>query len=351
MAIIKLKKEYFTIVAIAVCIYFMFRFPLAVKEGVTEGLRICFYTIIPSLFPFMTLSAYMVKSNIFFSVHRILSMPARYIFRQPACSIPAILMSMIGGFPVGIKMVNELYTREQITKKQAQRLCLFCMNAGPAFVITAVGVNMLNSTKAGVIIYVSLCISSLFLGIASSFLAEKNEKTSKSKMQIQMPLSSLSASVSDALQAVLGICAWVILFSSITSCIKTLNISEHMYFFLTSVLEVTRGCTLISGKLSLPILAGVIGFGGICVHCQVLAFIKNIGMKYSHFLVSRIVNGALASLISYLLLLIFPVETDVFSGNDKISAITFSVSTPAFFVFIAMCIIMIFDIDRKKKIW
>ena len=46
----------------------------------------------------------------------------------------------------------------------------------------------------------------------------------------------------------------------------------------------------------------------------------------------------------------FPVETDVFSNFDKVTAYSFSVSLPAFFVVIIMCIIMIFDIDRKKKV-
>lgn len=351
MATIKIKREYFSIILIAVCLYFMFRFPLAIREGVTEGLSICFYTIIPSLFPFMTLSAYITKSNILSPVYKFLSPPSKLLFRQPPCSAPIIFMSMIGGFPIGIKMINEHLGNGQITKKQAQRLCLFCMNAGPAFTITAVGVNMLNSAKAGVIIYTSLCVSALFLGVASSFLGDKEEKTIKQKSQIQMPLSSLSASVSDSLQSVLGICAWVILFSSIINCIKTLNLNNTLYLFLASVLEVTKGCILTSGKMALPIISGIIGFGGICVHCQVLGHIKSIGIKYSHFLVSRILNGALAALISYILLLLFPVETDVFASADKITAFTFSVSAPAFFVFISMCIIMIFDIDRKKKVW
>ncbi len=351
MAVLKIKREYFSVIAIFLCIYFMFRFPLSVKEGVTQGLSICFYTIIPSLFPFMTLSTYIIKSNVFYWAYKFLTPVAKLLFRQNSCCVPVIIMSMIGGFPLGIKMTNELYSREQITKKQAQRLCLFCMNAGPAFVVTAVGVNMLNSTKAGVIIYASLCISSLFLGIVSRFLGDKNEESIKIKSQIQMPLSTLSASVSDALQSILGICAWVVIFSSITACIKTLNLNENLYVFLTSVSEVTKGCALISGKMSLPIISGVIGFGGICVHCQVLGYIRHMELKYSHFLVSRILNGALAALITHLLLLIFPVETDVFAAGSQISAVTFSVSTPAFFVFIGMCIIMIFDIDRKKKIW
>ena len=256
---------------------------------------------------------------------------------------------MIGGFPVGIKMTNDLYAKGEITKEQAQRLCLFCMNAGPAFVITAVGTNMLDSTKAGVIIYSSLCISAFISGMISSFFAEKNNNVINPKNEKPLQLSSISASVTDALQCIFNICAWIVLFSSITQCIDTFNLPEKVYIYITSFLEVTKGCSVLAGNTALPFFTGIIGFGGICVHCQVLEYLKNIELKYSYFFIARILNGLLSGLITYLLLIFFPVEINVFSNSDKISSYSFSFSYSAFFVFILMCIIMIFDIDRNKK--
>ncbi len=349
MATIKLKKEYFSLFLIACCIYLIFRFPTAVKEGVNEGISICFYTIIPSLFPFLTLSTYIVKSNILSPFYKIFSSPVKLFFKQPASSASVIILSMIGGFPVGIKMTNDLYIKGQITKEQAQRLCLFCMNAGPAFVITAVGTNMLNSTKAGIIIYSSLCLSAFISGIISSFIAEKNNNVSKLKKEKPLQLSSLSASVTDSIQCIFNICAWVVLFSSITECIETFNLPKKAYLCIISFLEVTKGCSVLSGLLPLPIITGIIGFGGICVHCQVLEYIKNMEIKYIYFFTTRILNGILSGIITYVLLIFFPVEINVFSNSDKITSYSFSFSYSAFFVFIIMCVIMIFDIDRNKK--
>lgn len=349
MATIKLKKEYFSLFLIACCIYLIFRFPMAVKEGVNEGISICFYTIIPSLFPFLTLSTYIVKSNILSPFYKIFSSPVKLFFKQPASSVSVIILSMIGGFPVGIKMTNDLYIKGQITKEQAQRLCLFCMNAGPAFVITAVGTNMLNSTKAGIIIFSSLCLSAFISGIISSFIAEKNDKVIKQKKEKPMQFSSLSASVTDAIQCIFNICAWVVLFSSITECIETFKFSEKAYLCIISILEVTKGCSVLSGLLPLPIITGIISFGGICVHCQVLEYIKNMEIKYIYFFITRILNGVLSGIITYILLLFFPVEINVFSNSDIITSYSFSFSYSAFFVFIIMCVIMIFDIDRNKK--
>lgn len=349
MATIRLKKEYISLIVILCCVYMMFRFPSAIKEGVNEGLNICLYTIIPSLFPFITLSTYIVKSDVLSPFYRLFSLPVKVLFKQPACCVSVITMSLIGGFPVGIKMTNDLYKKGQITKEQAQRLCLFCMNAGPAFIITAVGINMLGNAKAGIIIYCSLCISALISGVISSFIADKNCDTKKMENEKPLQLSSLSASVTDSLHCIFGICAWIVLFSSITKCLETFNISDSAYMYISSFLEVTKGCSIVAKNLSLPLITCIIGFGGICVHCQVLEYLKSIGIKYSYFFISRVLNGVSAGIITYIILLFFPVEIDVFSNSDKIISYSFSFSYSAFFVVIFMCVIMVFDIDRNKK--
>ena len=349
MVAIKLKREYVTLILIFTCVFVIFKYPEAVKNGINEGLNICFYTIIPSLFPFMVLSTYIVKSDILSPFYKLFSNPVRLIFRQPPPAISVILLSMIGGFPVGIKMTNDLFMKGQITGEQAQRLCLFCMNAGPAFVITAVGTNMLKSTKAGIIIYSSLCISSFISGVISSFATENEQKEIKFLKEKPLKLVSLSASVTDSIHAIFGICAWVILFSAITMCIKEFKLPEKAYIYTAPFFEVTKGCLVLIGRSSLPVIAGIIGFSGICVHCQVLDYLKNIDLKYGYFIVSRALNGILSGIITYLLLIFFPVEVDVFSNCDIITSYSFSFSYSTFFVFILMCVIMIFDIDRNKK--
>lgn len=350
MAVIKLKREHFTILLIFFCLFVLFRYPASAKNGVIKGIEICLYTIVPSLFPFMTLSTYIVKSNILSPFYKVLSFPSKVFFRQPPCSTPVIIMSMIGGFPIGIKMINDLYLSKQITEEQAHRLCLFCMNGGPAFVITTVGLSMLGSTKAGVIIYTALCISSFLSGVISSFIADKSQIWHNEKSDISLPLSSLSVAISDSMQSILTICAWVILFSSATTCLNGLNMNDKVFLALCSVMEVTNGCSLLAGKVSIPIIAGLISFGGFCIHFQVLTFLKNMNMKYIYFLISRVLNGVFSIIITQILLTFFPVETDVFSNFDNTLIYSFSVSMPAFFVVIIMCIIMILDIDRKKKV-
>ncbi len=351
MATIKLSKNILPISAVVISMLCIFRMPDAVTKGVTDGLTICFNVILPSLFPFMVLSAYIVKSEALSFLYKLFYPLTKFVFRQPLCTVPVIIMGLIGGFPIGTKMTYIMLENGQITKNQAKRLCTFCINGGPAFVITAVGVNLLGSTEAGIIIFVSLCISSLILGFATSFFDDKKAYEKNYKSSAQSPIAALSASVTDGVQSILGICAWIVLFSGLTECVKSVGISNEAYSGIVSVLEVTKGCTLLAGKAGLPVIAAVIGFGGFCVHCQIFTYIKAASLKYRHFFVGRVLCGALSAVICHLLLLIFPVEITTAVMNDNITASAFSVSLPAFIALTIMCIVMIFDIDSRRKVW
>ena len=351
MITVKLKHNILPFAAVILSMLCIFKMPEAVTQGVTDGLKICFNVILPSLFPFMVLSAYIVKSEALHFLYKIFYPVTKFILRQPLCTVPVIIMGLIGGFPVGTKMTFLLLEQGQITKNQAKRLCMFCVNGGPAFVITAVGVNMLGSAKAGVIIFASLCISSLILGFATSFFDDKNDVNFHIDNSSESPLVALSASVTDGVQSILGICAWIVLFSGLAECIKSAGMSNTAYSGLVSVLEVTKGCTLIADKMGLPVIAAAIGFGGFCVHCQIFSYIKLAELKYSHFFVGRVLCAAFSAVICHLLLLVFPVDVTTAVMNQDITASTFSVSLPAFIALTIMCIVMIFDIDTKKKVW
>ncbi len=350
MVTVKVKKEYFSLLLIFLFVFLLFRFPSEMKDGITNGLLICFNTVLPSLFPFLVLSSYIVKSDILSPIYNFLAPATRVIFKQPACAVSAIILSMIGGFPVGLKMINDLVVREEITKNQAKRLCFFCMNAGPAFTITAVGGNMLKSPVAGVIIYSSLCVSSLILGFLSRFFCDDESKHTRIKQYHPSGISVLSASVTSGVNNILGICGWIVLFNGLVECFNSFNSNYFLSLFFKTTFEVTGACNEFAGKIPLPLFSFIIGFGGFCVHCQVLDCLKNCKVKYPHFLFTRVINGCLSAIITHIILIFIPVEIEVFANSDEIHPAPFSVSIWGFVALILMCIIMIFDIDRKKKV-
>lgn len=350
--VLKIKRTVIPVFGIIISLYLLFSMPENISEGITKGLEICFYTILPSLFPFMVLSSYIIRSDILSPLNRFFSPITRTLFKQPKCCAPVILMSLTGGFPIGAKMTDSLLKNGKITENQAQRLNLFCVNCGPAFAVTAVGSLIYNCKQVGIIIYVSLCLSSIITGIFTSFLDDgQTIKNSSCSKCFQSPLVSLSGAVGDSVQSVLSVCSWIVIFNAVSNCIKSAQINRTLYLALSCILEVTGGCSVASQFFPIPVVCAVVGFGGFCVHCQILSFIRSSNLKYKLFFAFRTLNAALSALICKILLTVFPVDISVSLTDKPLNVAPFSVSLPAFFAITVMCIVMIFDIDDKKKIW
>ena len=108
-------------------------------QGIAQGLRVSAGVLIPALFPFMILSTYLILTD----GARILSIPLRpvtkYLFRLPAEHGAVVFISLIGGYPVGGKMISGLLEQGKLDGPTAERMIALCFGASPAFVITAVG--------------------------------------------------------------------------------------------------------------------------------------------------------------------------------------------------------------------
>lgn len=278
------------------------------------------------------------------------------MFKLPSDSIYAALLSATGGYPVGGKIIESLYDSKRITSSQANQLMSFCVNPAPSFTISSVGFYMLGSNAAGLIIYFSVIISSLITGIISSFFAESNTESTSVK-QIPIPSSDifeeLIESVKSASKAMLSICNWVVIFSAINKLIEISALSETAKFVLTCTLEVTNGCLIAAGNVPLPVIAGIISFGGFCTHFQLMSTIKKIGMPYKYFLAARIVTAALATVICNLIINLFPISYNVFSTGTLPKLAEHSTKIPVSVCMIIMCILFVFgdalNIKPKRK--
>lgn len=334
-------------------------YPETASLGMKEGIILCFKVIIPSLFPFLILSTFIIQSGISFRAGKLLGKVTTKLFRLPGSAGSAVLMSLIGGYPVGSQMTAELMNNNLITPGQAKRMLLFCVNSGPAFVISAVGIAMLGNNRAGIILYISLTLSSLFIGFMSRFLNEKSlgnkymkeNKSLKSSGDFPAPAQALSQTITKTCVSMLGICSWIVIFRCTGELLTLLPVSESLLILINCLTEVTAGCSSICGKVSLPVFAAVLGWGGVSVHCQMISVIYSVGIKMSVFLTARAVNGILAALICNLILKLFPCNISAFAASSApVLPVAFSVSLPAAAGVLFMCAVFILDVDTDVKI-
>ncbi len=321
----------------------LLRFPAKAGEGVQKGIEMCIYTLIPSMYPFMFLSSFIVNSTLSEKGGRLFSFLTEKFFRLPGCCGAVIVMSMIGGLPVGASMISEMYKKGNITISQGRRLLLFCINPGPAFVINTVGYYMAGNKSIGIILYFSLVASSLTIGLLSRFVikCEESFTVKSSESEKNCFQTAVVSSVSQSSRSMLNVCAWVVLFSCLCSLIELLPVSDGTDMFLTGVMEMTKGCEKATETMSLPITAAILGFGGVCAHLQIMPAVTGMKLPLKYFLCSRIINSGLTVIIFSVIFSNLPLSQQTVSVGKLPEQINNEISLPVCIGIMFMCMLFL----------
>ena len=102
--------------------------PEPVLRSLRESVMACADVLIPSLFPFLVLTALLCEAGL-----------GRW----------TVLPSLLGGFPVAARSCAALCAQGRLTPDAAARRVAALTCSGPAFVLTAVGVGMCGSRGFG----------------------------------------------------------------------------------------------------------------------------------------------------------------------------------------------------------
>lgn len=333
-------------------ILFIFLFVFSEKfiQGINIGLLNCAKIVIPSLFPFLIASALAGSGEMPKPLKKFLEPISQFLFRLPAESLPCIFLGQFGGYLSGAKSAQTLYSNGILSKPQSSRMLLFTVNAGMGFSVNAVGNAMLRSREAGKVLLAALCISSLIMGFVCRFLPDSHDEKSKKISRKETPFSSaVVGSVSSASHAMLAACAFVALFSGIGAVADEYIKNDFIRLAVSCLLEVTKGCADAAGKVSLPALAAICAFGGLCVHMQIFSIAQNLDLKLTRFYAFRLAHAALAYAACKIVLNFHPIEMQVFLSLSDNAAV-FSFSAPAAISLLFLCILLILDLDNTKKI-
>lgn len=342
------------ILSLGLC-YFLFAMPELCAKGVRDGIALCGNVVIPSLFLFLVLAQFWLESGLYKRAFRYLSPLTKILFRLPKEAGSVILMGLLGGYPLGSSMAAQLLRKEQISEEESGLLSMFVFFPGPAFSLFAVGLSMLQSLRAGLLLYASTVLSSLALAMVFSRLlvpkrTKEENKQNKLLKEAMPPISkAITLSIDKAKDSMLSICTWVIVFYAITACLSALQISQSSTLVWNCLLEVTVGLNAAVHHFPLPILAAVLSFGGLSVHCQILGNLQVCKVPYLHFLVSRLLCAMLSAFFCILLLKFFPFEMPVFSSNSSFVPAPYSISLPAFLSLLFLCLLFILELDRARE--
>ena len=159
------------------------------KKGVEDALVLFLRVLTPSLFPFMALSALCVRTGLCAKLGRRLERPTRLLFGLNGVFAPVLLLSLTGGYPVGARAIAQLYEAGQIREKEAKHAALFCVCAGPGFVLSYIG-GLYGSQALGTVMLVAQILAVILSGIGLKFLLKNYHISDKEIRAPALPFST-----------------------------------------------------------------------------------------------------------------------------------------------------------------
>lgn len=294
----------------------------------------------------MAFATLIIKTNIGEVAATPLWYIARYILRLDKKTFAVFILSQIGGYPVGVRLLSELYGNDPDNSRSYSKHLCYCYNSGPAFVTGIVGIGVYNDVTAGIIVFIS-CLTANFL--AAVVMNIRNTALKQHRTEIGFSSSDISASLISAARAMLNIILPILLFNCVTELAGYLL---HAVFnmeipaFLKAVTEITNIKT--DGVIfSLPITSALISFGGLCVIYQIFS-LADFKVNKLYFIFSRILISAVSAGVCCLILQITGYEpaADVFSYATDIL-----LTDPLLLMCIAaMTFILLKCTEKMKKI-
>ena len=307
----------------------MVLFPEGCKEGAAEGMNLCLSVLVPSLFPFMAAAGLAVKLGL-----------CRFGGKRLPL-LPVMLLSLIGGYPVGARAAAEMYRSGQLSEAQAKTAVYCFVCAGPGFLLGFVG-GMYGSEAVGLIIYTAQALSVILLTVGTNILFRNKETTAAAPGFTPLPFgTALVEATHDAAVSMVSIGGLAVLFGAFGGILDSVIPNEEVRRYLVSSLEVCTAVRLL-GSCPIEFCAFAAGFGGVCVHFQIFAALGGLKINKLLFFFIRILQGLLTALLSHVGLRLFVRETAVFSTAEvgKSGFFGGSVLSGAALLTVAVCFLL-----------
>lgn len=273
-------------------------------SAASEGVGMCIRQLIPSLFPFLVMSGFLIDALQGSSLPFLRPLERLCRIRPGSGSI--LLTGLLGGYPVGARGVYSSFRAGNLTKEEAERMLGFCSNAGPSFIFGMVAAFFENPMVPWVMWGIHI-LSALLTGILLP-------GSSGTVQQIGKPSGiSVTNVLEKAVKTMAVICGWVILFRVI---LRFLNrwvlwmMPPWCRVLVSGILELSNGCLMLENVRSLPLrffIAGVmLTFGGLCVAMQTMAICGELGIG------SYLKGKVLQTVIFFALSVLFLMMTEGF---------------------------------------
>lgn len=337
-------KTYMLAIIVTIIGLLIIIFPKDSLDASVKGLTMWWEIVFPSLLPFFIVSELMIGFGVVSFIGVILEPFMRPFFRVPGVGGFVWAMGVASGFPAGAKFTARLRQEKQLSTIEGERLVSFTNSSNPLFMGGAIAVGFFHNAALGLVIMISHYLGNILVGFIMRFHGIRQEETPvknkkllpslktalhemhQTRLNDDRPLGKLLGdSVNSAIQTLLMIGGFIILFSMLNKVLSTVNVSQLFATFLGGLLAVFNipselGMPLFSGMFEITIgskmaseteqasllyqvmiTSCILGFNGFSIQAQVASILAETDIRFQPFFIARLMHGMFAAMFTFLL--------------------------------------------------
>lgn len=310
----------FTVLALYL-IFLLLRYPALSLKYASTGLNLWFTKMVPTLLPFMILSGIMIRMNLTESFVSLLHPLLHRIFGTSKNGSYTIIMGFLCGFPMGARIVGELYESGKLSRSESARLLYFCNNIGPIYFLSYVVPTLaIQKPLMPLLImygipllygFVLLRAPLVYRGIR--FLFKRSslaachgmepgvEYQSASNHETMPLLAAIDASVLSGLLGIAKLGGYMVFFNLLNIIfVPFRHANAELLNVYRCILEITSGIDYSGQSLFYPILI-LLPFGGFSCIAQTYSMIRQTDLSVRPYIFHKVIQTAITAVCYFVL--------------------------------------------------
>ncbi len=293
-------------------IFLMLRYPALSLEYASTGLTLWFTKMVPTLLPFMILSGIMIRMNLTERFVGLLHPLLHRIYGTSRNGSYTIIMGFLCGFPMGARIVGELYEQHKLSREESALLLSFCNNIGPiyflSYVIPTLGIDRPGRPfllMYGIPLLYGLLLMRIRPMMTRTVSSCENHPEVRS-LQARQPgscslLAAIDASVLSGLIGIARLGGYMVFFNLLNIVFQPFqHVNTNILNIYRCLLEITSGIDCSGRSINFAILI-LLPFGGFSCIAQTYSMIRQTDLSLRPYVYHKTVQTAVTA-ACYLLL-------------------------------------------------
>lgn len=294
--------------------------PSVAFAAASDALSLWWQVVIPSLLPFFIISELLIALGIAGSLGRAFEPLMRPLFRLPGAASIGVALGFFSGFPTGAAIAASLRSKGEISREEGERMIAFTNNASLLYLRVSVATGILGMPGAGGLLIAVHYLGNLFIGLLLRFCGKRHpDKGSRyrppASAEAVIPGRLLREAAWKAASNIIIIGCFMLFFAVLARLLAASGLFQNIssrhgdlyaaiacgFWEMSLGVDATAAAFANPGA-ALPIIAALIGWGGISVQAQVAAMVAGTDIRIRLYLLSRLFHAALSYIMMRLLI-------------------------------------------------